>query len=78
MSRSRKHNPGGTIACCKSQKQGKRSSSRKLRRLVRTLLNTRGEDAVLPRKGRELTNQWDLGGDGKQYWVKHDEKWMRK
>lgn len=52
MSRSRKHSPGGTIAVCKSQKQGKKAS--------------------------ELTGQWDLGGDGKQYWVKHDKKWMRK
>ena len=26
----------------------------------------------------KLVDQWDLGGDGKQYWVKHDKKWMRK
>lgn len=78
MSRSRKKNPGSTNVCCKSQKAGKKMSSRRFRRAVRELLQRHGEEAVLPMTGKALTDEWDLGGDGKQYWKDHDDKFMRK
>ena len=76
MSRSRKKHPGGTIAVCKSQKAGKRLSSRMFRRISRILIKA-GRD-VLPMKGKEVVDEWNLGGEGKAFWPEHDDKWMRK
>lgn len=36
------------------------------------------ESGELPVKSIEVTNPYDLGGDGKTYWKDHDERWMRK
>jgi hypothetical protein len=76
MSRSRKKEPGSTIACCKSQKAGKSAASKRFRRIARQMLQ-RGVD-VLPTRSRELTNQYDLGGDGKRYWKGLEKKYLRK
>ena len=76
MSRSRKKHPGSTAAVCKSQKNGKIMASKRFRRLVKTLLSQGNEG--LPVKSIELTSSYDLGGDGKVYWVDHTEKFMRK
>ena len=66
MSRSRKKYPITTIASCKSQKKGKTLASRRFRRTANHRLATEDYDD-LPQKSIELTESWDLGGDGKQW-----------
>ena len=66
MGKSKKRTPVCTNCCCKSQKRGKRISHRKFRRKESILLHT-GKYSQLPRKQHELTESWDLGGDGKSY-----------
>ena len=65
MSRSRKKNPGHTW-CGRSQKKGKRFSNRRFRCNERRLIRME-EFLSLPLRTRELTGQYDLGGDGKGY-----------
>ena len=50
-----------------SQKKGKAKCHRRFRRRERTMIQTAKYDR-LPLLQRELTNQYDLGGDGKAYW----------
>ena len=78
MSRSRKRMPCGTWYGCKSQKKGKKVSSRKFRRKVHMLLS-QGEYQDLPSKPFEIMDPWDLGGDGKTFFGFHpDEEWFVK
>lgn len=72
MSKSRKKFPAGTY-CCKSQERGKQFSNRRFRRRAKVAVN-KGDFDRLPYKTMELTNQWDLGGDGKCFWGFHPEK----
>jgi hypothetical protein len=51
----------------RSQKRGKTKSHRRFRRRERTMIQNARYDR-LPLLQRELTNQYDLGGDGKAYW----------
>lgn len=51
----------------RSQKRGKTKSHRRFRRRERTMIQNARYDS-LPLLQRELTNQYDLGGDGKAYW----------
>ena len=77
MGKSRKRVPVSTCCCCKSQKRGKQFSHRRFRRCERMVIKS-GE-TFLPIKQYELTNQWDLGGDGKTYWGKCiDEEWYER
>ena len=76
MSRSRKKTPVTTLAACKSQKAGKTMANKLFRRISRILLRSGAEE--LPLKSKELTDPWDLGGDGKVYWNKLEEKFYRK
>lgn len=46
------------------------------RRISRILLRNGVEE--LPLKSKELTGPRDLGGDGKVYWNKLEEKFYRK
>ena len=78
MSRSRKKFPAGPCCCCKSQKRGKKVSHRKFRRLEHVLMHNQHFEK-LPILQWEITNQWDLGGDGKCFWCwAPDEEWFQK
>ncbi len=78
MSRSKKKIPISTICCCKSQKKGKRVCSRLFRHKSRILLN-KGKDHLLPIKHIEVTDPWDLGGDGKTFYGNYpEEEWFVK
>ena len=66
MGKSFKRTAAGTWITC-SQKRGKTKSHRRFRRRERTMIQSARYDR-LPRLQRELTNQWNLGGDGKTYW----------
>lgn len=75
MSRSRKRTPIRTILGRKSQHRGKKAASRRFRRIARVRLLVGRE--VLPLKSIEITDTYDLGGDGKVY-RPDDENWNRK
>lgn len=74
MSRSYKKTPIHTILGRMSQHQGKKIASRRFRRAVKIQLLKGNE--VLPEKSTELTNTYDLGGDGKMY--RPEGNWRRK
>ena len=73
MSRSYKKTPIHTILGRMSQHKGKKIASRRFRRAVKVQLQK--EDEVLPKKSTELTNSYDLGGDGKMY--RPEGNWRR-
>ena len=75
MSRSYKKTPIRTILDKMSQHRGKKAASRRFRRVSRVQLQEGKE--VLPEKSVEITNTYDLGGDGKVY-RPNDENWKRK
>lgn len=58
-----------------SQHRGKKAASRRFRRIARVRLLSGFE--VLPEKSIEVTNTYDLGGDGKVY-RPDDKNWERK
>ena len=66
MGKSRKKTCAGTWVAC-SQKKGKTMGHRRFRRREQTAIQNARYDR-LPHSQRELTNQYDLGGDGKVYW----------
>ncbi|MBQ6065023.1 MAG: hypothetical protein IJK87_15575 [Prevotella sp.] len=77
MSKSRKKTPIGTYYC-PSQKRGKQFCNRKFRHRERILL-CKDRPLDLPLRTREVTNPWDLGGDGKTFWGFHPkEDWYQK
>lgn len=78
MSKSRKKICGGTICCCKSQKRGKQAASRRFRRKEHRLITMASYDK-LPMSSIELTDPWNLGGDGKTVysWDKNDETYIK-
>ncbi len=76
MSRSKKKTPASTCCCCKSQKRGKQFCNRKFRRRERMMIG-KGQYDRLPNKPIEVTDPWDLGGDGKTFWgFNPDEDWF--
>ena len=78
MGKSRKRTPVCTWCCCKSQKRGKQICHRKFRRSEHTLVCT-AQWHKLPFRQWEIVCQWDLGGDGKQYFGHHpNEEWYVK
>ncbi len=76
MSRSKKKNPGGGITAGMGQAVFRKNENRAKRRMVNARLNTKQYDK-LPHE-KEYGNEWASPRDGKQYWVDHDAKWMRK
>ena len=77
MGKSRKRMPVGTCIGC-SQKRGKQMSHGRFRRRERILIRREFFDH-LPYRQYEITNQWDLGGDGKRFWgFAPDEDWCIK
>ena len=78
LGKSKKKTPACTWCCCKSQKRGKQISHRKFRRKEATYIIT-GKYELLPIRQWEIVEQWDLGGDGKQYCGHYpDEEWYIK
>ena len=75
MSRSYKKTPIRTILDKMSQHRGKKAASRRFRRTAKVRLQE-GKEA-LPEKSIEITNTYDLGGDGKVY-SPDDSNWKRK
>ena len=71
MGKSRKKTCAGTWVA-RSQKRGKTKSHRRFRRQERTMIQSARYERV-PFLQRELTDQYDLGGDGKAYWHVNDE-----
>jgi len=66
MARSRRKNPFCGWTTCASEKEDKRIWNRKYRKAVKRAVQ-RG-DEVLPLM-REVSNVWDGGKDGKQYFA---------
>lgn len=75
MSRSRKKTPVRTMLQKMSQHRGKKAASRRFRRIAKVRLLSGFE--ILPQKSIEITNTYDLGGDGKVY-RPDDINWKRK
>ena len=75
MSRSFKKTPIRTMLKKTSQHRGKTAASRRFRRAVKMRLQEGKE--VLPERSIEITNTYDLGGDGKVY-RPEDLNWERK
>ena len=65
MSRSRNKVASSTWIGCKSPKRGKQMSNRRFRHKERQSLGNSSFDE-LPHFPAELTDQWELGGDGKR------------
>ncbi len=77
MGKSKKKFPTGTWTA-NSQKCGKQFSHRRFRRKEKCLIQ-KGKYESLPYRQYELTNQWDLGGDGKAFYgFKTNEDWYAK
>jgi hypothetical protein len=77
MGKSKKRLPGGPYVG-HSQKRGKQNSHRRFRRREHILIQSGFYD-FMPYCQYEITNQWDLGGDGKGFWGYHpDEEWFAK
>lgn len=74
MSRSRKSRPGGGIAVADSDKPFKVAEHRRERRVAAASLRAGKEDCPVDDYG----NPYRSPKDGKQYWLDHDAKWMRK
>lgn len=74
MSRSRKRTPIRTMLGKISQHPGKKAASRRFRRVSKMRLQDGKE--ILPVKSIEITNPYDLGGDGKVY--SPGPNWSRK
>ena len=75
MSRSYKKTPVRTMLMRMSQHPGKKAASRRFRRVAKMRLQEGKE--VLPEKSTEITDTYDLGGDGKVY-RPDDLNWRRK
>lgn len=75
MSRSHKRTPIRTMLGKMSQHRGKKAASRRFRRVSKVRMLSGYE--VLPQKSMEVTNTYDLGGDGKVYHP-DDPNWSRK
>ena len=73
MSRSYKKHPGGGIAIAESDKPYKIDEHRRERRAITRALK-RGEEPESAIYG----DPYKSSKDGKQYWLNHDAKWMRK
>lgn len=64
MSRSKKKNPAGTIASCKSQKKDKQMCNRTFRRISKEAIK---KGKIPPNKQREVKNSWTFSGEAKVY-----------
>lgn len=72
MSRSRRKTPIMGITTCRSERQDKQIWHKRWRARERTSLNSTSFDeldAYLPILEKQISNVWDMGKDGKQYWA---------
>jgi hypothetical protein len=76
MSNSYKKQPGGGMCSTTAQKKFRSQENRRKRRKIKTLLLCE-EYEILPTE-KDFGNEWSSPRDGKQYWIDHDDKWMRK
>jgi hypothetical protein len=74
VSRSRKKTPAGGITVKQSDKPFKVVEHRRERRAVNIALRA----DIAPPHPKTYGNPWASCKDGKQYWIDHDPKWMRK
>ena len=71
MSRSRRKAPIMGITNCRSEREDKQIWHRRWRAHQRTALACApldDEDGKLPVSVNQLSNVWDMGKDGRQYW----------
>ncbi|MGQ3891197.1 hypothetical protein [Legionella sp. CNM-4043-24] len=71
MSRSHRKNPIMGITTCASERQDKKIWHQRWRARERTSLNRisfEDLDSYLPLSEKEVSNVWQMGKDGKQYW----------
>lgn len=71
MSRSRRKNPVFGITTCVSERKDKITWHRRWRAKERTALNGVAHadlEAYLPSLENQVSNVWDMGKDGRQYW----------
>lgn len=74
MSRSRRKTPIMGITTCNSERQDKQIWHKRWRARERTSLNSTPFDELdcyLPVLEKQVSNVWDMGKDGKQYWPIH-------
>jgi len=79
MSRSRRKTPVIGFTTCRSERQDKKIWHQRWRARERTALtstNYTDFDAYLPLLEKQVSNAWDMGKDGKQYWPKHKQSLM--
>lgn len=71
MSRSYRKTPIIGITTCRSERQDKKIWHKRWRTRERTTLATISSedlDSYLPSLEEEVSNTWNMGKDGKQYW----------
>ncbi len=71
MSRSRRKTPIFGISTCHSERQDKKIWHQRWRSRERTALTSTTPndlDAHLPILEKQVSNVWDMGKDGRQYW----------
>lgn len=86
MARSRKKTKVTGVTTCESERQDKQAWHRKFRRITKELLGefinipsdeVEAEDFIDPAV-REVSNLWDFGKDGKQYYGDLEEETVEK
>ncbi len=76
MSRSRRKQPIMGITTCRSERQDKQTWHQRWRARERTALTSAKHDDLdgyLPLLEKQVSNVWDMGKDGKQYWPIHKQ-----
>ena len=79
MSRSRRKRPIMGITTCDSERQDKQIWHKRLRACERTSFNSTPFDELdsyLPVLEKQVSNVWNMGKDGKQYWPIHRQSIM--
>lgn len=75
MSRSYRKTKIFGITTCASEKQDKQLANRAFRRIAKAAVKA---DSDPPVSRNEVSDTWDFGKDGKQYWAKATKKDMSK
>lgn len=78
MSRSRRKTPIFGYSSAPSDHAWKKKAARKFRRQVKTMLRDALDHELLPTKGRDVINLWDVPKDGKGWFGAATPRQMRK
>ncbi len=79
MSQSRKKTPVTGNTTARSEKQDKRIANRRMRAIVRTMINSGAGDEMLPVSKHAASNVWSHDKDGKhRFDPKKHPRMMRK